>query len=247
MSTTLEHPSPAAQGEVASATNGDVSVVIVGNPNVGKTSLFNRLTGLRATTANFPGTTVEHRRAKIKLGRWDATLIDLPGLYSLDAVTPDEQIATQALNGAQKGQRAPDVVLVVTDVTNLERNLFLVGQVLDKRRPTVVALNMIDTADRQGLRIQVAKLREQLSCPVVAVSARTGQGIHELVAVIEKVLVEPDGSIPVMAPQLAGCSSCEYSARYDWAESIAASTVSGDTAAHGRLRECSGSHKTLWT
>lgn len=127
----------------------DVSVALVGNPNVGKTSLFNRLTGLRATTANFPGTTVEHRRAKVKIDHWNATLIDLPGLYSLDAVTPDERIACQSLEGTLPGQSTPDAVLVVVDSTNLERNLFLVGQVLERRRPTVVALNMIDPAERQ--------------------------------------------------------------------------------------------------
>jgi len=228
---------PPKSGLGAASHQSDLRVTLVGNPNVGKTSLFNRLTGLRATTANFPGTTVEHRRGKIRLNDQPATLIDLPGLYSLDAVTPDERVAAQTLEGALPGQRVPDAVLVVIDATNLERNLFLLGQVLDKQLPTIVALNMIDTADRQGLRIQLAKLREELSCPVVAVSARTGQGIPELIAVLENVLTTPAGAIPTAVRTLEKCSSCEYAARYDWAESVAAGTVSGDGMAHGQRTE----------
>ena len=105
------------------------SIAVVGNPNAGKTSLFNRLTGLRAKTANFAGTTVEHRRGKLRLGARSVTLVDLPGLYGLEAVTPDDANRGQRLRGELPGQPAPDAFLLVVDATNLERNLFLVSQV----------------------------------------------------------------------------------------------------------------------
>lgn len=236
MSSTFESSSPSTnlqQGAKQTPGNQGAYVALVGNPNVGKTSLFNRLTGLRATTANFPGTTVEHRRAKVHWKDREITLVDLPGLYSLDAATPDEQVAINTLTS----EGGPDAVLVVVDATSLERNLFLVGQVLDRQLPTIVALNMIDAADRQGLRIQINELRQQLHCPVVAVSARTGQGIPELTAMIDHVLSEPEGSTPLALAPLENCHNCQYSARYDWAEAVAAASVSGDPAALGHRSE----------
>ena len=117
----------------ASATGAPAraTIALVGNPNAGKTSLFNQLTGLRAKTANFPGTTVEHRRGRCASAASAATLIDLPGLYSLDAVTPDERVAVDALARRLPGAPRPDAVLLVADATNLERNLFLASQVLE--------------------------------------------------------------------------------------------------------------------
>lgn len=248
MSSTLSSDTPTTDQEFASDSASDFSIALVGNPNAGKTTLFNRLTGLRASTANFPGTTVEHRRAKIQLGDRTATLIDLPGLYSLEAVTPDEQVAKQVLEGELQGLRAPDVVLVVADVTNLERNLFLVGQVLELQRPTVVALTMFDAADRQGLRVEIANLREELHCPVVGISAKTGQGIPELMAAVEQVAKQETSSLPLLSHNPANCNNCQYAARYDWAESIAAASVSGDAEAYGRRTEAIDSVLThrLW-
>src|SRR5690606_19908745 len=120
--------------------------LLVGNPNAGKTSLFNRLTGLRAHTANFAGTTVEHRRGRVQVAGTDVELVDLPGLYSLDAVTPDERVARSAILGEAYIQ--PQALVLVIDATNLERNLFLASQMVEaaaqKKLPLLVALNMVD-------------------------------------------------------------------------------------------------------
>ena len=214
------------------------TIALVGNPNAGKTSLFNRLTGLRAKTANFPGTTVEHRRAALRLGEQTPTLVDLPGMYSLDATTPDERIARDAIEGRLPGMAAPELIVVVVDATNLERNLFLASQVLELGTPTLVALNMSDAARRQGLTIDAAALARRLGCPVVAVSARTGRGITQLLEAIQHGLRQPHP--PRVEAELAACGSCSgcrYSARHRWAESVGAATVRGDGAAAGKRTE----------
>ncbi len=156
------------------------TIALVGNPNAGKTTLFNALTGLRAKTANFPGTTVERRVGRAQLGDRQIVIVDLPGLYSLESSSPDEKIASDALHGRLAEHPAPNAALVVVDATNLERNLFLVSQVLELDCPVVVALNMMDTARRDGIRIDVAKLRAELGCPVIPISARSGLGLGEL-------------------------------------------------------------------
>jgi ferrous iron transport protein B len=231
-------PARPAPPELHRHTHEPVSIALIGNPNAGKTTLFNRLTGLRAKTANFPGTTVEHRRAKASIAHRSVTLIDLPGLYSLEAATPDERIASDALAGRLPGTPAPDVVLIVADATNLERNLLLASQVLELRRPTILALNMIDSAKRHGLSIDCEELSERLGCRVVPVSARTGQGFDHLLATIGDSLDELQP--PQLHAELAACSSCRgcaYSARYRWAESVGAATVRGSAAAPSRRSE----------
>ena len=164
------------------------TLALVGNPNAGKTTLFNALTGLRAKTANFPGTTVERRVGRAHVGDHQIVVVDLPGLYSLESSSPEEKIASDALHGRLENHPAPNAALVVVDATNLERNLFLVSQVLELDCPVVVALNMMDTARRDGIRIDVAKLRAELGCPVVPISARTGMGIGELKNEIERLV-----------------------------------------------------------
>jgi ferrous iron transport protein B len=209
-------------------------IALIGNPNAGKTTLFNRLTGLRAKTANFPGTTVEYRRASIKLGEQAATLVDLPGLYSLDAVTPDEQVARDALDGRIPNRPRPDLIVAVVDATNLERNLGLASQVLELGRPVVVALTLSDAATSQGIAIDVPKLQQRLGAPVVPVSARTGDNIDALLAEVARAV--DHSAPPSIEPELAACGSCpgcQYSARYEWAESVAADAVSGTGAASG--------------
>jgi ferrous iron transport protein B len=211
------------------------TVVLVGNPNAGKTTLFNRLTGMRAKTANFPGTTVEYRRATLKLGEHSAMLVDLPGLYSLDAVTPDEQVAREALDGRLPNRPRPDLILAVVDATNLERNLCLASQVLELGQPVVVALTLSDEAARQGIAVDVPELSQRLGAPVVAVSARTGHGIESLLTEVARRIEQPQP--PSVDAELAACGSCrgcQYAARYDWAESVAAAAVSGTAAASGQ-------------
>ena len=149
-------------------------IVLIGNPNAGKTTLFNALTGLRAKTANFPGTTIERRVGHTPLGGHRVRLLDLPGLYSVSGATPEERVARDALLGTLPGQAKPDLVLLLLDATNLERNLYLASQVLELGLPTVVALNMVDLAERASIQIDAASLARELGCPVVPVVARSG-------------------------------------------------------------------------
>ena len=196
------------------------TLALVGNPNAGKTTLFNALTGLRAKTANFPGTTVERKVGRLHLDHKQIVVVDLPGLYSLDSKSPDEKLAADALQG-KLDHTAPDAVLVVVDATNLERNLFLASQVLELKCPVVVALNMMDMARRDGIRIDVAKLRDELGCVVVPVSARNGEGLAELKAELNRLVT---GAMPEAVdhvdPNCAGCTGCTFQARYEWTEQI---------------------------
>jgi ferrous iron transport protein B len=178
MTTTLDHATPPATD--APPTR----VALVGNPNTGKTTLFNALCGLRHKTGNFPGTTQEARVGRLRFGGGAVDLIDLPGIYSLELQLSESEIARRVLAGSLAApgmvQAAPDAVCVVVDATNLERNLVLVGEVLRRRLPTIVALNMIDLARKRGIAIDPAELAAELGCPVVAVSGRTGEGLQEL-------------------------------------------------------------------
>src|ERR671932_488787 len=157
MSSTLESPPAAAEtaGVRAELATRPLLVALAGNPNAGKTSIFNALTGLRQKVANYPGVTVERKE-----GLWTlapelppASLIDLPGLYSLDAASIDEEIARDVITGRMEGVPAPDVIVAVVDATNLERNLYLVTQLLEAGRPVVVALSMFDLAERAKIEI----------------------------------------------------------------------------------------------
>ena len=196
------------------------TLALVGNPNAGKTTLFNALTGLRAKTANFPGTTVERKVGRLHLDHRQIIVVDLPGLYSLDSKSPDEKLAADALQGKLE-HTAPNAALVVVDATNLERNLFLASQVLELKCPVVVALNMMDMARRDGIRIDVAKLRDELGCVVVPVSARNGEGLDELKQELNRLVTGamPE-SVDHVDPHCAGCTGCTFQARYEWTEQI---------------------------
>jgi len=210
------------------------TLALVGNPNAGKTTLFNALTGLRAKTANFAGTTVERKVGRMYLPK-QIVVVDLPGLYSLDSKSPDEKLASDALQGKLEHQ-APNAVLVVVDATNLERNLFLVSQLLElKKLPVIVALNMMDMAHRDGIRIDVDKLRAELGCVVVPVSAREGQGIDELRKELSRLVA---GAMPEALdhthPDCGSCTGCTFQARYEWTEKITTKVV--DAAAVKRAQ-----------
>ncbi len=200
------------------------TLALVGNPNAGKTTLFNALTGLRAKTANFPGTTVEQKIGRATIGQREIIFVDLPGLYGLESSAPEEKLAADALRGRLAGQPAPDAVLVVVDATNLERNLFLAGEVLELKRPVIIALNMMDMAERDGIRIDVEKLRAELGCVVVPIAARSGKGIDDLRFEIERLagcaVVESAGHFKTNC--VATCSGCPYQKRYEWTESVSA-------------------------
>lgn len=156
-------------------------VALIGNPNTGKSSLFNALTGLRQRVGNYPGVTVEK-----KMGRWDLSkdqevqLIDLPGTYSLSASSLDERIAVDVLAGHIDEQPAPDLVIVVINVENLQRNLFLASQVSELGVPMVIALNCWDVAEKKGLQIDCKLLSQRLGVPVVPTVATRNRGTEEL-------------------------------------------------------------------
>ncbi len=165
---------------LSSTVKQKINIALAGNPNSGKTSLFNQLTGLRQKVANYPGVTVEKKTGTCFLSdKVNAEITDLPGTYSLYPKSLDEFVAFDVLLNTQSDSY-PDVVVVVADAANLKRNLLFVSQVLDLKLPTVVALNMLDVATNNGLTIDVKKLSAELSVTVIPINARAGQGIDEL-------------------------------------------------------------------
>src|SRR5436305_10838861 len=163
------------------ATKAHLTVAVAGNPNSGKTTISNALTGLRQKVANYPGVTVEKKTGRCKLpdGDW-AQIIDLPGTYSLISRSPDEQVAMEVLRGLRQDTPPPDVVIVVVDASNLQRNLYLVSQLIELGRPMVVALNMMDVAERRGLHVSATKLQQKLGVPVVPIVGHKHKGISNL-------------------------------------------------------------------
>lgn len=156
-------------------------VAIVGPPNSGKSTLFNRLTGLRQKVANFPGVTVEHRMGRAKLdAQREVFVVDLPGVYSLNPRTEDERVTHDVLCGNMKDLPKPDAVLLILDSTNLSRHLVLAAPVLSLGLPTLVILNMADDLDRGGGGIDAAELAMQLGSPVALVSAAKGLGVDKV-------------------------------------------------------------------
>jgi ferrous iron transport protein B len=157
-----------------------LTVALVGNPNTGKTTLFNALSGLRQRVGNYPGVTVELKKGTAKDGDRAFDLIDLPGTYSLAARSPDEMVAVDLLLGHCPGEPRPDVVLAIVDASNLDRHLYLVTQLLELGRPVVIALNMLDVAKNQGLRIDAERLRKKLGLTVIPIRANKGRGLDQL-------------------------------------------------------------------
>src|SRR5438128_2582527 len=143
------------------------TVALVGNPNTGKTTLFNALAGMRQRVGNYPGVTVETKKGKVRCAAQTFELIDLPGTYSLAPRSPDEMLAVEVILGQRGDEPRPDVVVAIVDASNLERNLYLVTQVMELGVPVIVALNMIDVAHSQGLRIDTTKPPQSRGTPVV--------------------------------------------------------------------------------
>jgi ferrous iron transport protein B len=174
----------------ATAGARPLRVALVGNPNTGKTTLFNRLTGSRQKIGNYPGVTVEK-----KSGWWDLAgrriqLVDLPGAYSLAASSPDERVALDFLTGQLPGEPAPDAVICVVDASNIVRNLFLASQVADLGLPLVIALNMSDAAEKAGIRVDAALLSRRFGVPVVRTVATKGDGVDALEKAVPRVADE---------------------------------------------------------
>ena len=162
-----------------------IKVALIGNPNTGKTSLFNQLTGLNQKVGNYPGVTVDKKQGFCKLSDKNAAIItDLPGTYSINPTSIDESIVLKTLLSAQ-GDEKPDVIVVVADVENLKRNLLLFSQIQDIEIPTILALNMADQMQRKGIVIDVNNLEKELQTKVVLISARNNEGINEVKTAIE--------------------------------------------------------------
>ena len=158
----------------------NIKVALIGNPNTGKTSVFNALTGLNQKVGNYPGITVEKKQGSFRLNRvTKARILDLPGTYSLNASSIDESVVVELLLN-KKDFDFPDVAVVVTDVENLKRNLLLFTQIKDLEIPTVLVINMSDQMKIKGIKINLEKLEEKLDTKVVLVSTRLNSGIDEL-------------------------------------------------------------------
>ena len=168
------------------------TIALVGNPNSGKTTLFNALTGANQKVGNYPGVTVSRVSGTLRTPHGHKyELLDLPGCYSLSPKAPDEKITRDVLLGDQQGNDLPAAVLCVVDASNLERHLYLVTQVMDLGLPVVVALNKIDIAQKQGIRINVELLAEELALPVVPCQANKSIGVVDIKHAIRRPLPRP--------------------------------------------------------
>jgi ferrous iron transport protein B len=209
----LEPPDP-AQAQAPPPSPGKKSrlrtVALIGPPNSGKSTLFNRLTGLRQKVANYPGVTVEHHSGRMKsIGRSDLTLIDLPGIYSLATYSEDARVAVEVLTGKMPGVPKPDCVLLVLDATHLNRQLMLAAPVFSIGLPTLVLLNMSDQMEARGGNLDTLALARELGHPVALISASHGKGLD----VIPEFLLQADDTLstklrPVQLPVLQTPAAC---------------------------------------
>lgn len=187
------------------------ALLLIGNPNVGKSALFNRLTGGSATVSNYPGTTVDLTRGSLSADGRRLEVIDVPGAYSLDPRDAAEEVAARIV-----GEYPDATAIVVLDATRIERGLYILLQVLERGMKSVVAVNMIDAAHARGVLVETAELQHLLGVPVVSTSATTGEGIKALVGALHKAqAADPadikkriDGVAPEPLPRLPGCAGC---------------------------------------
>jgi ferrous iron transport protein B len=167
-----------------------IHIALVGNPNSGKSSLFNALTGLQQKVGNFPGVTVDKKTGDLKIGPHESTLIDLPGTYSFYPKREDEWVAYRVLMGVDEDVKT-DVILLIADASNLKRNLLFCSQIIDLKIPVVLALTMNDLAQKKGIKVDIAGLQSDLGIPVVAVDARKNKGLGELKKVLGQIIETP--------------------------------------------------------
>jgi ferrous iron transport protein B len=214
-----------AQPVPAPSREERVTFGLIGNPNTGKTTIFNALCGLRARTANYPGTTTSVRTGHTTSPNHTVvTLVDLPGLYDLHTDSPESAVAQRFFSA--RDADGVDAIVVVVDATNLTRNLMLVGEVLAQRRPTVIALNMMDLARRRGITIDAAALARRLHTDVVPVVARTGEGMDRLREAIDHAPARGYSPPPDLPPAQA-----TLEALHTWAVAVA------DDVSNARQRE----------
>jgi ferrous iron transport protein B len=206
--TAVADPQLEKLAEPPSAPNGTRprirTVALIGPPNSGKSTLFNRLTGMRQKVANYPGVTVDYHSGKMKsIGRSDLTLIDLPGIYSLATYSEDARVAVEVLTGRMPGVPRPDCVLLVLDATHINRQLMLAAPVFTIGLPTLVLLNMSDELDKRGGQIDTLALAKELGHPVALISAARNKGLDVIPEFLARESAMPDiGSRPVQLPIL---------------------------------------------
>src|SRR5208337_881209 len=215
---------PAAAAGLASSTTGSATkpapksgppapayIVLTGNPNSGKTTLFNALTGLRAKVGNYAGVTVERKEGRLlnAPAGLNARVLDLPGTYSLSPQSLDEQISRDVLLNLLPELPAPSAIVVVVDASNLQRNLYYATQVIELGYPTLIALNMTDVAEANGHQIDAGKLAAELGVPVLPLVASTGQGVTELRQAILTSLQAPPGAKPRLFSELPALVKAE--------------------------------------
>jgi len=263
--TASAHPLPAhlKEGQRAGGGPGRQPVyALVGNPNCGKSTLFNALTGLKQKVGNYPGVTVEKKIGTTYSQHGQPmTLIDLPGAYSLAARSPDEAVTRDVLLGRRRDTPQPDRILCIVDSTNLERNLYLVHQILDLGRPVILILNMMDLANQAGLRVRAGRLEQILGIPVIPCEAVNGRGLIELrvamsrpdlplsrhawdvpaaiapaVAELQASLTDNDGKAPLIARAEALLLLTDH-------DSL---RVAGSTPLHARTEEILRSWQKRW-
>jgi ferrous iron transport protein B len=209
------------QTPVPTGTTRMRTVALIGPPNCGKSTLFNRLTGMRQKVANYPGVTVEHHSGRMKsIGRNDLTLIDLPGIYSLATYSEDARVAVEVLTGKMRGVPKPDCVLLVLDATHLNRQLMLAAPVFSIGLPTLVLLNMSDQLEARGGKIDTLALARELGHPVALISAAHGKGMDAIPDFLLRAGSRlDDGLRPVQLPVLQSAASCR-----SWATQVTART-----------------------
>src|SRR5262245_44630913 len=178
-----------------------LTAALIGNPNTGKSTLFSALAGVRQRVGNYPGVTVEKKLGVTEFHGQAFTIVDLPGTYSLSPRSPDEMVAVDVLLGRQRDLPPIDVVLCIVDASNLERNFYLVSQVLELGLPTVVGLNMIDVAKDKGLVLLLDKLAEQLPVRFIPVQANRSLGIPELKKAIVEAVHQPQPRVASPFPE----------------------------------------------
>ncbi len=182
---------PPTESAAKTAASRPSTVALIGNPNTGKTTLFNALTGFSRRVANYPGVTVEIGTGPLRNARVAVEIVDLPGTYSLAALSPDERVVSDFAAGRIDGRAPPDAIVFIADASNLPRNLYLLSQAAELDLPVVVALNMIDVADGRGIAVDAGELSKRLGVPVVPVVATRRATLAPLVAAIESAARAP--------------------------------------------------------
>jgi ferrous iron transport protein B len=210
----VEPSQPRVSGKIS-------TVALIGPPNSGKSTLFNRLTGMRQKVANYPGVTVEHHSARMSgIGHRELTLIDLPGIYSLNSYSEDARVAIDVLQGNMPGTPAPDAVLLVLDALQLNRQLMLAAPVLAMGLPTLVLLNMSDLMTARGGEIDPLALARELGAPVAMISATKGMGFDAIARFLVRLSEPPEARLqPMQLPVLQNAASC-----HQWASGVSSRT-----------------------